>query len=192
MTLSRNAAENVHHLIRCLIEQIGDDPNRDGLQETPLRVMRSWGELYSGYRFDPRTVFKVFDEGCDEMVIIKDVEFYSTCEHHMIPFFGKAHIAYLPQGGRVIGASKLPRLLEGYSRRLQIQERIGMQVTETLMKPTFGLNPKGAACVLEAKHLCMCARGVGKQNAVMVTSSLEGAFRDDPKTRAEFLQFIRS
>lgn len=183
--------DNAHEVIKRMIELIGDDPNRPGLQETPMRVMRSWGELFSGYRFDPASVFKVFEEGVDEMVLIKDIEFYSTCEHHLVPFYGKAHIAYVPNLGRVIGASKLPRLLEGFSRRLQIQERICMQVTKALMGAEFQLCPKGAACVLEAKHLCMCSRGVGKQNAVMVTSSLEGVFKDDPKTRAEFIQLIR-
>lgn len=172
-----------------LLEYIGEDPTREGLLETPSRVLRSYDELYGGYKADPAAALKFFEEdSCDEMVIVRDVEFFSMCEHHMLPFFGKAHIAYIPNG-RVVGVSKLVRLLEVYSRRLQIQERLCEQVTKAL---DDHLQPKGSACILEAKHLCMTARGVGKQNSVMITSSLTGAFRD-PMTlaRQELLGMIR-
>lgn len=171
------------------LQYMGEDVTREGLVETPARVIKSYKELYAGYQQSPAEVFKLFKEGaCDEMVLLKDVEFYSTCEHHMLPFFGKAHIAYIPNG-KVVGISKLARLLEVYSRRLQIQERIGQQVTSCLAQY---LEPLGAACVLEAQHFCMTSRGVQKQNSVMVTSSLTGVFRDQPATRAEFYSLIRS
>lgn len=169
------------------IQFLGDDPNREGLRETPKRVVKAWKELFSGYDQKPETVIKVFEDGsCDEMVILKDIEFYSTCEHHMLPFFGKAHIAYIPDG-RVIGVSKLARLLEIFSRRLQIQERIGQQVTTALMD---FLKPLGAGCILEAQHFCIKSRGIQKQDSVMVTSSLVGIFRQ-PEVRAEFMRLVR-
>jgi len=176
--------------VRRLIEYIGDDPNREGLLETPSRVVRSYTELFGGYKVDPASVLKVFeDDSCDEMVIVRDIEFYSSCEHHMLPFFGKAHIAYIPDG-RVVGVSKLVRLLEVFARRLQIQERLCEQVTGALDEH---LKPKGSACVLEAKHLCMTGRGVSKQHSVMVTSSLTGAFREKGNpARIEFLSMIRN
>ena len=169
-----------------LLQYIGEDPKRDGLLETPARVAKSLHELYSGYHVDVGSLFKVFDVPHDEMVVLKDVEFYSMCEHHMLPFHGKAHIAYIPQG-KVIGVSKLARVLEAFSRRLQVQERLTEQVTDALMQH---LQPRGAACVLEASHFCMKCRGVQKQNSTMVTSSLKGVFRE-PAARAEFLQFIK-
>lgn len=171
--------------VRRVLEYIGEDPNREGLLETPSRVVRSWGELFSGYKTDPATILKSFADGaCDEMVVLRDVEFYSFCEHHMLPFFGKAHIGYLPNG-RVVGISKLARLLDVYTRRLQIQERIGQQITDAIMEQ---LGAKGAGCILEAKHHCMTCRGVGKQNSVMMTSSLRGVFKDSALPRAEFLK----
>jgi GTP cyclohydrolase I len=175
--------------VRRLLQYIGDDPTREGLAETPARVVRSYAELFSGYSVDPGSVIKTFKEdSCDEMVVVKDVEFYSTCEHHMLPFFGKAHIAYIPNG-RVVGVSKLVRLLEVFARRLQIQERLCEQVTAAL---DTSLQPKGSACVLEAKHLCMTGRGVGKQHSVMVTSSLTGVFKDSSsQARQEFLSMVR-
>ena len=175
--------------VRRLIEFIGDDPNREGLRETPARVIRSYEELLGGYKQKPEDVVKVFeDDDCDEMVIVRDIEFVSTCEHHMLPFMGKAHIAYIPDG-KVIGVSKLVRVLEVFSRRLQIQERLCEQVTKALDDI---LKPKGSACVLEAKHLCMTARGVRKQGSVMVTSSLTGVFREQGNmARQEFLGMIR-
>lgn len=170
-----------------IMEYIGEEPDREGLLETPKRIRKSWDKLYGGYKMDPKSLLKTFDkETYSQMVVLKDIEFYSTCEHHMLPFFGKAHIAYIP-GKKVIGVSKLARLLEIYARRMQIQERIGEQVTSFLMKE---LKAKGAACVLEAQHFCMTSRGVEKQNAKMVTSSLKGAFLKEPETRQEFFSMI--
>ncbi len=176
------------HNITRIMEYIGDDPSREGLVETPKRVIRSFDTLYGGYNQKPQDIMKVFKEDtCDELVLLKNIEFYSTCEHHMLPFFGKAHIAYVPDG-KVLGVSKLARLLEIYARRLQIQERIGEQVTNALMEY---LNPKGAACILEATHFCMTSRGVQKQNSVMCTSSLEGVFRTNQETRNELLHMVK-
>lgn len=173
--------------ISTILSCIGEDPNRDGLKETPARVARSYQELFGGYKQDPKDILKVFDGvGYDEMVIAKDLEFYSQCEHHMIPFFGKAHIAYIPNGP-IVGVSKLARLLDCYSRRLQVQERLCQQVVNALMNVVY---PKGAACIIEARHLCMCARGVGKQHSTMITSALGGVFKQ-PEVRAEFLSLIK-
>jgi len=189
-TISSTGTINVSKLLRTLLSIIGEDPNREGLLETPKRIIKSWGTLFSGYGKDSKEVFKTFDlEEYDEMVLIKNIEFYSTCEHHMLPFFGKAHIAYIPKNKtKVIGASKLARLLEIYSRRLQIQERLTKQITSDIM--TY-LDAKGAGCVIEAQHLCMMARGIQKQNSIMVTSSLEGCFKD-LSVRTEFLTLVRS
>ena len=153
--------------IRRIIEYIGDDPDREGLKETPERVIRSYKELFGGYKQKPDEIIKVFDSnGYDEMVMVKNIEFYSTCEHHMLPFYGKAHIAYIPNE-KIIGASKLARILEIYARRLQIQERLCQQVTEVL---DGMIKPEGSACIIEAQHLCMTGRGVGKQNSIMICS----------------------
>lgn len=180
----------IENHLRDLIEYIGDDPNREGLTKTPKRVLKSYEHLFSGYGWNDVAICQMlttFDgEDYDEMVILKEVEFCSTCEHHLLPFLGVAHIAYIPDH-RVVGISKLARLVEVYSRRLQIQERICSQVTKALMTH---LKPKGAACILEAKHLCISCRGVQKQNSVMVTSAMEGAFREDINTRQEFLRLI--
>jgi GTP cyclohydrolase I len=170
-----------------MLEHIGEDPKREGLLETPARVVKSWKALFGGYGIDPAGVFKTFSEGaCDEMVLLRDVEFYSTFEHHIIPFHGTASIAYIPNK-KVIGVSKLVRLLEVYARRLQIQERLCQQVTAALDQY---LQPLGSACVLNAQHMCMTARGVQKQGSRMVTSSLTGVFKTNPQTRAEFLQLV--
>lgn len=172
--------------VRRLLEYIGEDPNREGLLETPNRVVRSYNDLFAGYKQKPEDVIRTFEDGaCDEMVVLRGVEMMSCCEHHMLPFYGKAHIAYIPDK-RVIGVSKLARILEIYSRRLQIQERLCQQVTRALMDH---LQPLGAACVVEAKHLCMVCRGVQKQHSEMVTSSLLGVFRQ-PEVRAEFFSII--
>jgi len=175
------------NLIR-LIEFIGDDPTRDGLQETPDRVIRSYAELFNGYSQDPKDVFKTFDEPqIGGMVYMKDIEFFSTCEHHILPFFGMAHIGYIPKGP-VIGASKMARLLDVFARRLSIQERIGEQVTTALMD---FLKPAGAACIIEAKHLCIACRGVKKQHSAMGYSSMKGVFLDNPAARMEFIGLIK-
>ncbi len=184
MTLEAGPEEN----IRRIIEYIGDDPDREGLLETPGRVVKSYAELFVGYDQEPSEVIKTFEDGaCDEMVIVRGVEFMSFCEHHMLPFIGTAHIAYVPDE-KVIGVSKLVRLLEIYARRLQIQERLCQQVTAALDQY---LEPLGSACVLTAKHLCMSGRGVGKQHSEMVTSSLTGVFREKGNgARQEFLSVI--
>lgn len=181
------------HDLRKLIIAIGDNPERPGLVDTPTRVLGSWNELYSGYHYDEsdiESILTVFDfDGAwfNELVLLKDIEFYSTCEHHLLPFIGIAHIGYIPKPGKVVGISKLARLLEIYSRRLQIQERIGQQVVEALMKY---LQPVGAACILEAKHLCISCRGVAKQHSVMVTSTMRGVFLNDINARQELLRLI--
>jgi GTP cyclohydrolase I len=172
--------------VRGILRMIGEDPNREGLIETPRRVVDSWAELFGGYDQKVEDVMTVFQDTCDEMVILRNVEFYSTCEHHMLPFTGVAHIAYLPQD-KVIGVSKLARILEIYSRRLQIQERLCSQVAEALMAH---LDPRGAACLIESKHLCMTCRGVNKQQSTMVTSCMLGAFKSG-EPRSEFLSIVK-
>lgn len=168
-----------------IIEYLGDNPNREGLIDTPTRVLRSWDRLYGGYKQKPEEVLKaVFNEQYDQMVVSRGIELYSTCEHHMIPFFGQCHIAYLPSG-KVVGISKLSRLVEVFARRLQIQERLTEQIAHAINDT---LKPKGVAVIIEAKHLCMMARGVEKQNSEMITSCMLGAFRDDPKAREEMMR----
>ena len=174
--------------IQFLIEQIGEDPTREGLIDTPKRIINSWYELYAGYDQKPEEFLTTFSaEGYDQIVVLKDIELFSMCEHHMLPFFGKAHVAYLP-GKRIVGISKLARLVDMYARRLQVQERIGEQVTDAIMKY---LEPRGAACVIEAIHMCMRMRGVSKQHSVMVTSSVKGIFKDDVDVKTELMQLIK-
>jgi len=170
-------------------EAIGEDSTRDGLKDTPSRVSRSWQELYKGYNMSPKdTLKRVFVAEYDEMVILKGIDFYSTCEHHIMPFFGNVSIGYLPgKENIVVGISKLARLVECFSRRLQIQERMTLQIAEAI---NTNLNPLGVGVLVEAQHLCMIARGVQKPNSVMKTSSMLGAFRDKPEVRAEFLSLI--
>jgi GTP cyclohydrolase I len=174
--------------IRNILVEIGEDPSRDGLVRTPERVDRSLRYLTEGYNQDADSILNgaLFDVQHDEMVIVKDIEVFSLCEHHMIPFFGKCHVAYLPTD-RVVGLSKIPRLVDMYARRLQVQERLTMQIADTLNQK---ISPRGVAVVIEAKHLCMIMRGVEKQNSVAVTSSMLGVFKDDQNTRNEFLNLI--
>lgn len=173
--------------IRKMIKHIGDNPEREGLLDTPKRVIKSWEHLYSGYGKDVKDIMTVFKEdACDEMVILKDIEFYSMCEHHLLPFFGKISIGYIPNG-KVLGISKLARLVEIFSRRLQIQEKLVSQIADTLMEY---LDPKGVMVVCEAKHLCMVARGVEKQNSVMITNAIRGNFIEKD-VRDEFLKMIK-
>jgi GTP cyclohydrolase I len=174
--------------IRTLLAEVGEDPDRPGLVGTPDRVRRMYAELTEGYATDPETVLNnaTFEVDYDEMVVVRDIEFYSLCEHHLLPFFGRAHVGYLPRG-RIIGLSKIPRVVDMYAHRLQVQERLTHQVAGFLMER---LRPKGVACVMEATHLCTVMRGVRKQEATMVTSSMLGTFRADPRTRSEFLTFI--
>ena len=183
-----NGVDTVGQNITRILQYIGEDTEREGLQETPRRVVKSYSELFGGYHMDPKSLFTVFEEkNCDTMVVLKDIEFYSMCEHHMLPFYGKAHVGYIPQNGKIVGISKLARLVDLFARRLQVQERIGNQVTDTLMEH---LQPLGAACVIEASHMCMRMRGVSKQNSVMTTSSLTGVFKTDVSVRNEFMNFI--
>jgi len=174
--------------VRRILMQIGEDPARDGLQRTPQRVERALRYLTSGYRRDPDEVLNgaLFDVAYDEMVIVKDIEVFSLCEHHLLPFFGKCHVAYIPNG-KIIGLSKIPRLVDMYARRLQVQERLTTQIAETINEK---VRPKGVAVVIEAQHLCMIMRGVEKQNSIAVTSSMLGSFKEDQNTRNEFLNLI--
>jgi GTP cyclohydrolase I len=176
-------------VVREMLMLLGEDPKREGLERTPERVAKSLRYLTQGYQTDATEILKhaVFTEPYDEMVIVKDIEIFSLCEHHMLPFYGKAHVAYIPNG-KIIGLSKIPRLVEVFSKRLQVQERLTTQIAECLMK---ALNPKGVAVVIEALHLCMSMRGVRKADAYTITSSMLGAFRKDARSRSEFLSLIR-
>lgn len=175
--------------VRLLLRLMGEDPNREGLKRTPLRVKKSLQFLTSGYKVDPAKILnRAFNVKQDEMVLVKNIDFFSLCEHHMLPFFGKCHVAYMPDK-KILGLSKIPRLVDAYSRRLQVQERLTTQIAEAI---NTHLHPLGVACVMEATHLCMMMRGVQKQNASAVTSSMLGIFRSDNKTRSEFLTLLRS
>jgi GTP cyclohydrolase I len=177
-------------LVREIIVRLGEDPEREGLARTPGRVHRAYQHLVKGYNEDPEAMLKkaLFTVNYDEMVIVKDVEMFSLCEHHMLPFFGKVHVAYIPNG-KVIGLSKIPRLIEIFSRRLQIQERLTTQIAETIQN---AIQPQGVGVVIEARHLCMMMRGVEKQHSAAVTSSMLGCFRNEQETRSEFLSLIRN
>lgn len=175
--------------VRTLIRWAGDNPDREGLEDTPKRVVKSYEEFYEGYQQDPEEILRrTFEEteGYDEMVVLKDIEFHSHCEHHMVPITGKAYVAYLPDK-RVIGISKLARVVEAYARRLQIQEKMTAQIANAINDV---LKPRGVAVIVEAEHQCMTSRGVNKQGVAMVTSTMLGAFRDDPSTRREFLAIV--
>lgn len=180
--------EKVANLIRELIIELGEDPNREGLKKTPTRVARAFEYLTKGYREDIEKVLNgaIFKEKYNEMVIVKNIDFFSLCEHHLLPFYGKVHIAYIPNG-KIVGLSKIPRIVEVFSRRLQVQERLTQQIADTLNEY---LNPKGVAVVVEARHLCMIMRGVEKQNSVATTSAMHGVFAEDVKTRNEFMHLI--
>jgi GTP cyclohydrolase IA len=176
-------------LMKEMLVRLGEDPDREGLQRTPARVHKAYEFLTRGYSEDPEALLTkaLFTVSYDEMVIVKDVEMFSLCEHHMLPFFGKVHVAYIPNG-KVIGLSKVPRLIEVFSRRLQIQERLTTQIAETIQKV---IQPQGVGVVIEARHLCMMMRGVEKQHSAAVTSSMLGCFREEQETRQEFLSLIR-
>jgi GTP cyclohydrolase IA len=184
----RSPGSQIPEAITTLLAELGEDPDRAGLVGTPDRVRRMYAELTEGYRTDPDALLNgaAFDVDYDEMVVVRDIEFFSLCEHHLLPFFGKAHVGYLPRG-RIIGLSKIPRIVDMYAHRLQVQERLTQQVAGFLMER---LKPKGVGCVVEATHLCTVMRGVRKQEATMVTSSMLGTFRADARTRSEFLTFI--
>lgn len=176
--------------VKGILKEIGEDPSREGLQKTPHRVAKTYEFLTSGYKKDIDTVFNgaIFSEKYDEMVIVKDIDFFSMCEHHMLPFFGKAHIAYIPNG-KIVGLSKVPRIVEVFARRLQVQERLTRQIADTLYEH---LQPEGVGVVIEARHMCMMMRGVEKQNSIATTSAMLGVFKDDEKTRQEFLELTKS
>ena len=177
-------------LIEQLLKELGEDVKREGLDRTPERVEKALRYLTSGYGQDVREVLNdaLFVEDYDEMVVVKDIDFFSLCEHHMLPFIGKCHVAYMPRR-KIVGLSKIPRLVEMYSRRLQVQERLTTQIANTLNEV---LQPRGVAVVMEGIHLCMLMRGVEKQNSKAVTSAMLGAFRDRPETRAEFMELIKA
>ena len=181
--------ENIKKITEKLLKELGENPNREGLLKTPHRAAKSWEFLTSGYREDVNNIINnaVFEEKYDQMVLVKDIEFYSMCEHHLLPFFGYAHIAYIPDG-KIIGLSKIPRLLDMFSRRLQVQERLTQEVSDILNET---LSPKGVAVILDAQHMCMQMRGVEKKNSYMSTSAMHGIFRQDDKTRKEFLDIIK-
>ena len=181
--------QRVQEAVEVLLAEIGEDPTREGLARTPDRVARAYKFLTSGYEADLSTVINgaLFTVDYNEMVIVQDIDFYSVCEHHLLPFFGKCHVAYLPRD-KVIGLSKIPRLVEMFSRRLQVQERLTNQIAETLSDV---LDPLGVGVVMEGTHLCMLMRGVEKQNSFAVTSAMLGGFRDDARTRAEFLELLK-
>jgi len=182
--------EAFESLVREMLVRVGEDPAREGLLRTPLRVAKAMDFLTSGYTTTVDEVVReaLFHEDCQEMVLVKDIEFYSLCEHHMLPFFGKAHVAYLPNG-KVVGLSKVARIVDVFARRLQVQERLTNQVADALSEV---LEPHGVAVVMEASHTCMMMRGVQKQNSSTITSAMRGSFRQDPRTRAEFMSLIKS
>ena len=187
LLLKRDALEG---LIAQVISALGENPKREGLLQTPHRVAKAYEFLTEGYRQDVEKVLNgaIFNERYSEMVIVKEIDFFSMCEHHMLPFFGRAHVAYIPNG-KIVGLSKIPRIVEVFSRRLQVQEWLTQQIAQTLFD---ALNPDGVGVVVEARHMCMMMRGVEKQNSVATTSAMLGTFRDDVKTRGEFLNLIGS
>ncbi|MDO8502839.1 MAG: GTP cyclohydrolase I FolE [Gemmatimonadaceae bacterium] len=182
--------EDLEELVRKQLELIGEDPDRDGLLKTPARVAASLKWLTRGYERDVRQVIgdALFEDSHDTMIMVRDIELYSMCEHHMLPFYGKAHVAYIPDG-RIVGLSKLPRVVDVFAQRLQVQERLTEQIAQALSDV---LEPLGVGVVIEAYHLCMMMRGVQKQNSKTITSALRGVFRDDPKTRDEFLRLAHN
>ncbi len=179
---------NVEKAVLQILKKIGEDPEREGLKDTPERISKMYDELTAGYRIDPHDVINdaIFHIKYDEMVVVKDIEFYSMCEHHMLPFFGKCNVAYIPSG-KIVGLSKIPRIVEVFSRRLQVQERMTVQIADFLDEV---LEPQGVAVVAEAYHLCVAMRGIKKAEASMTTSSMRGVFKRDERTRGEFLSFI--
>ena len=176
--------------VETILGQIGEDPNRQGLLKTPERVAKAYGFLTQGYEQDPVEVLRsaIFDETYSEMVLVKDIEVYSMCEHHMLPFFGKAHVAYIPNG-KIVGLSKIPRVVDVFARRLQVQERLTIEIRDCIQNT---LNPAGVAVVIECQHLCMQMRGVQKQNSHTTTSAFSGVFLESDKTRKEFINLIGS
>lgn len=179
---------SVENHVQEIIKLIGENPEREGLKDTPRRVAKAYKDLFEGYNQDPRDILTVFDdEKYDEMIVVKDIEFYSFCEHHMLPFFGKAHVGYVPNG-KIVGLSKIPRIVDIFAKRLQNQERLTQQIAASIKEM---LDPKGVGVVLEAQHLCMMSRGVQKQGSSATTSAMLGLFKERDNTRAEFLSLIK-
>jgi len=186
--LDTELADKVHDGIKDLLLLTGEDPNRDGLAETPFRVVKSMLEFTEGYREDPKVhLEKTFDVNSRELVIVKDIEFYSNCEHHLVPFFGVAHVGYIPDK-KITGLSKIARMVDGYAKRFQVQERLTQEITDAM---TEVLKPQGVMVVLEAKHMCICGRGIKKNDAETITSAVRGLFTHDAALRAEFLSLIK-
>jgi GTP cyclohydrolase I len=185
-----NSNPQIEAAVHTILRNIGEQPEREGLLKTPSRVAKMYAELTAGYHIDPQALINdaVFSVSYDEMVLVKDIDFNSLCEHHMLPFMGKVHVAYIPNG-RVVGLSKIPRIVEMYARRLQVQERMTVEIADFINE---ALQPAGVAVVAEGVHMCAVMRGVKKANASMITSAMRGIFRDDPKTRAEFMAHINS
>jgi GTP cyclohydrolase IA len=186
MTFDSNA--EIEEAVRAILRNIGEDPDREGLLQTPARVAKTYAELTAGYRVDPAALINdaIFSVDYDEMVLVKDIDFYSMCEHHMLPFMGRVHVAYIPDG-KVIGLSKIPRIVEMFARRLQVQERMTVQIADFIDE---ALRPLGVAVIAEGVHMCAVMRGVKKANTKMITSSMRGVFRTDSKTRAEFMGHV--
>ncbi|HHW43689.1 MAG: GTP cyclohydrolase I FolE [Thermoanaerobacteraceae bacterium] len=180
--------EKIEKAVRMILEAIGEDPDREGLRETPVRVARMYKEIFCGLWEDPEIhLEKIFSEDHEEMILVKDIPIYSMCEHHLLPFFGKAHVAYIPRRGRVTGLSKLARVVEGYAKRPQLQERLTTQIADSIMRR---LNPQGVLVVIEAEHMCMTLRGIRKPGSKTVTSAVRGSFQRSEVTRAEALSLI--
>jgi GTP cyclohydrolase I len=185
MTMTNN-----EQVIRALLIMVGEDPDREGLRETPARVVKAWQHWCGGYKQDPATILKTFEDGAencgDELVIVRNIEFYSHCEHHLAPFHGIAHVAYIPDK-RIVGLSKLARVVDVFAHRLQVQERLTNQIADAIQNV---LQPVGAGVIIEATHMCMCSRGVNKQGSTTITSALRGAIKEKPEARAEFLALV--
>jgi GTP cyclohydrolase IA len=182
--------EKIERAVRMILEAVGEDPEREGLRDTPKRVAAMYGELFKGLHVDPAEYLKVsFDDQHEEMVLLRDIPLYSICEHHLLPFIGRAHVAYIPQMGKIVGLSKLARVVETLSRRPQVQERLTTQIAEVV---TTVLEPRGVLVVIEAEHMCMSLRGVKKPGVLTITSAVRGIFRENEATRAEALSFIKS
>jgi len=190
LTVKDNKQAAFEQAVKTMMQSVGEDPEREGLQKTPERVFKAYEFMYGGYKEDPKAILEsaIFTSSNDEMVLIKDIELYSTCEHHLLPIIGRAHVAYIPDG-KVVGLSKIPRVVDVFSRRMQIQEQLTEQIADAIMQT---IQPKGVAVVIQARHMCMEMRGVEKINSTTTSSALRGLFKKDEKTRAEFFNLINA
>ena len=188
--MSSEKAKKFEDAVTTILELIGEDPNRDGLRKTPHRVYKAFEHLCGGYKMDPKKVLNdaLFESSNDEMVLVRDIEFYSMCEHHMLPIIGRVHVAYIPDG-KVVGLSKIPRMVNIYARRLQIQEQMTEQIADAILET---IQPKGVGVIVEARHMCMEMRGVEKINSITISSALRGLFKSDAKTREEFMSMVNA